>query len=442
MKLVSVETPEKSVCKMTFSASAEELEAASNAVYERTRATYTIKGFAKGEADRAQIEADRGEHTFWYDAINDLMDKDVPALYDAAMAEHGFHAVDEPVYDLVSVKKDEGFVATATTALQPELSLTQTTGFKTECVTPEVTDKEIDAVLERRRAMAAELVPHKGPAVKGNIVHIDYEGLLEGKPFNGGTAQNQTLQLGSGRMIPGFEEGILGHKGGEAFNIFVTFPARYHVKDLAGKPVVFKIKLHEVKYKELPALDDELAKDCSEYDTLDEFKASIRKNNQEQLDKQDDLAVENALVDQVIDGMEAEIPQAMYDVRMDELVNDFAFRMEQQGLRLEDYLKYMGQSVDQFRASFMPQAEKQVKIRLALEAVAAAENIEASEDELNAEVKRIADQYKMEEDKVRDLINVDEVKHDLAINKAIDFIKSHANVVEKAAEAEKTEDAQ
>ena len=195
MKLVSVETPEKSVCKMTFSASAEELEAASNAVYERTRATYTIKGFAKGEADRAQIEADRGEHTFWYDAINDLMDKDVPALYDAAMAEHGFHAVDEPVYDLVSVKKDEGFVATATTALQPELSLTQTTGFKTECVTPEVTDKEIDAVLERRRAMAAELVPHKGPAVKGNIVHIDYEGLLEGKPFNGGTAQNQTLLL-------------------------------------------------------------------------------------------------------------------------------------------------------------------------------------------------------------------------------------------------------
>ena len=154
MKLVSVETPEKSVCKMTFSATAEELETASNAVYERTRASYTIKGFAKGEADRAQIEADRGEHTFWYDAINDLMDKDVPALYDAAMKEHGFKPVDEPSYDLVSVKKDEGFVATATTALQPELTLTQTTGFKVECVTPAVTDKEIDAVLERRRAAA------------------------------------------------------------------------------------------------------------------------------------------------------------------------------------------------------------------------------------------------------------------------------------------------
>ena len=245
MKLVSVETPEKSVCKMTFSATAEELEAASNAVYARTRANYTIKGFEKGEADRAQIEADRGEHTFWYDAINDLMDKDVPALYDAALAEHGFHPVDEPSYDLVSVKKDEGFVATATVALQPELNLTQTTGFVVECVTPAVTDKEIDAVLERRRNAAAELVPHKGPAVKGNVVHMDFEGLLDGVAFQGGTAQNQSVQLGSGRMIPGFEDGILGHKAGDEFDIHVTFPERYHAKDLAGKAVVFKIKLHE-----------------------------------------------------------------------------------------------------------------------------------------------------------------------------------------------------
>ena len=190
MKLVSVETPEKSVCKMTFSATAEELETASNAVYERTRATYTIKGFQKGEADRAQIEADRGEHTFWYDAINDLMDQDVPALYEAALKEHGFAPVDDPSYDLVSVKKDEGFVATATVALQPELKLTKTTGFTSQCVTPEVTDKEIDTVLERRRNYAAELVPHKGPAVKGNVVHMDFEGLLDGVAVKTGTAEN------------------------------------------------------------------------------------------------------------------------------------------------------------------------------------------------------------------------------------------------------------
>ena len=234
----------------------------------------------------------------------------------------------------------------------------------------------------------------------------------------------------------------MGHSAGEEFDVNVTFPEQYQADELAGKPAVFKIKLHEVKYKELPALDDELAKDCSEYDTLEEFKESIRKSNQEQLDKQDDLAVENALVDQVIGGMEAEIPQAMYDVRMDELVNDLAFRVEQQGLTLDNYLKYMGQTMEQFRASFMPQAEKQVKIRLALEAVANAEKIEASEEDVNAEIKRIADQYKMEEDKVRELVNMDELKKDLAVNKAIDFIKSHANVVEKAAEAEQAADAQ
>ena len=279
-------------------------------------------------------------------------------------------------------------------------------------------------------------------AENGDTVNIDFAGSIDGVAFDGGTGSDYDLTLGSGTFIDGFEDQIVGHSAGEEFDVNVTFPEEYQAAELAGKAAVFKIKLHEVKYKELPALDDELAKDCSEYDTLEEFKESIRKNNQEQLDKQDDLAVENALVDQVIESMEAEIPQAMYDTRMDEMVNDFAFRVEQQGLRLEDYLKYMGQTMDQFRASFMPQAEKQVKIRLALEAVAAAENIEASEEDVSAEIKRIADQYKMEEDKVRELVNVDDLKKDLAINKAIDFIKSHANIVEKAAEAEKTEDAE
>ena len=279
-------------------------------------------------------------------------------------------------------------------------------------------------------------------AQSGDTVNIDYSGAVDGVSFTGCTATGYDLKLGSHAFIDGFEDQIVGHSAGEEFDVNVTFPEEYQAAELTGKAAVFKIKLHEVKYKELPALDDELAKDCSEYDTLEEFKESIRKNNQEQLDKQDDLAVENALVDQVIDGMEAEIPQAMYDVRMDEMVNDFAFRVEQQGLRLEDYLKYMGQSMEQFRAAFMPQAEKQVKIRLALEAVAAAENIEASEEDVSAEIKRIADQYKMEEDKVREVINLEDLKQDLARTKAIDFIKSHANIVEKPAEAEKAADAE
>ena len=294
----------------------------------------------------------------------------------------------------------------------------------------------MDAELKRVQERNARELTREGAAQNGDIVDIDFEGFVDGVAFEGGKAEHYSLTLGSGSFIPGFEDQIVGHAAGEEFDVNVTFPEQYQAAELAGKPAVFKIKLHEVKYKELPALDDELAKDVSEYDTLDEFKASIRKNNQEQLDKQDDLAVENALVDQVIESMEGEIPQAMYETRMDEMVNDFAFRVEQQGLRLEDYLKYMGQTVEQFRASFMPQAEKQVKIRLALE------NIVASEEDVDAEIKRIADQYKMEEKQVRDVVNMDDLKNDLAVTKAIDFIKSHANIVEKAAEAEKAADAE
>ena len=312
MKLVSVETPEKSVCKMTFSATAEELETASNAVYERTRATYTIKGFQKGEADRAQIEADRGEHTFWYDAINDLMDQDVPALYEAALKEHGFAPVDDPSYDLVSVKKDEGFVATATVALQPELTLTKTTGFTSQCVTPEVTDKEIDTVLERRRNYAAELVPHKGPAVKGNVVHMDFEGLLDGVAFKGGTAKDQSVQLGSGRMIPGFEDGILGHKAGDEFEINVTFPQNYPNKELAGKPVVFKIKLHDVCVRQLPALNSDFAKKMGK-ETMEEYRAFVK---QQLFDGRHGGALNHAkdmILGQLADAAEGEIPSILVE---------------------------------------------------------------------------------------------------------------------------------
>ena len=369
MKLVSVETPEKSVCKMTFSASAEELEAASNAVYERTRATYTIKGFAKGEADRAQIEADRGEHTFWYDAINDLMDKDVPALYDAAMAEHGFHAVDEPVYDLVSVKKDEGFVATATTALQPELNLTQTTGFKTECVTPEVTDKEIDAVLERRRAMAAELVPHKGPAVKGNIVHIDYEGLLEGKPFNGGTAQNQTLQLGSGRMIPGFEEGILGHKGGEEFDIFVTFPALNRAKD--------------------------------------------------------------AILTQLAAAAEGELPSVLVESAYQQEMEQIQQQLQMQRLSLDRYLSQIHQTRESFTAAVRTAAEKNTRARMALLQIAQNENLVPTEEDIDKTLSERAERTKKTLEEVKAASNVEAMRRNEGIRRAADYVIEHSTIEEK-----------
>ena len=432
MKLVSVETPEKSVCKMTFSATAEELEAASNAVYERTRATYTIKGFQKGEADRAQIEADRGEHTFWYDAINDLMDKDVPALYDAAMAEHGFVAVDNPVYDLVSVKKDEGFVATATVALQPELNLTQTTGFKTECVTPEVTDKEIDAVLERRRNAAAELVPHKGPAVKGNVVHMDFEGLLDGVAFQGGTAQNQSVQLGSGRMIPGFEDGILGHKGGEEFEINVTFPVHYHVKDLAGKPVVFKIKLIDVCVRQLPALNSDFAKKVANLDTMDELRAQVK----QQLHDGKHASALNRAKDQVLTQLasaaEGELPSVLVESTYQQEMQNIQQQLQMQRMSLDRYLSQIHETRESFTAKVRSSAEKTARVHMALLQIAQQENLLPTDEEIDKQLAERAEKTKKTVEEIKAGTDVAALRRNEGIRKAADWVIEHSTIEDKA----------
>ena len=431
MKLVSVETPEKSVCKMTFSASPEELEAASNAVYERTRASYTIRGFKKGEADRAQIEADRGEHTFWYDAINDLMDKDVPALYDAAMAEHGFVAVDNPVYDLVSVKKDEGFVATATVALQPELNLTKTTGFTAECVTPEVTDKEIDNVLERRRAAAAELVPHKGPAVKGNIVHIDYEGLLEGKPFQGGTAKNQAVQLGSGRMIPGFEDGILGHKAGDEFEINVTFPKNYHGKELAGKPAVFKIKLLDVCVRQLPALNSDFAKKVGKVDTMDAFRAQIK---QQLYDGKHASALNRAkdqILTQLAKAAEGDLPSVLIETTYQQEMERVQQQLQMQRMSLDRYLSQIHQTRENFTANVHTAAEKNTRARMALLQIAQNENLVPTEEEIDKNLQERADRTKKTLEEVKANVNVPLMQRNEAIRRAADWVIEHSTIEEK-----------
>ena len=438
MNLISCEKLEKSMVELQFSIDAETFKAAVNNAFKREGKKYAIPGFRKGKAPRHMIEKMYGSDIFHYDAVNDLF----PEAYEAAMKEAKIDVVGRPDPEVVSMSEADGVVLKVKVAVKPEVELGEYAGLTVTKEAKNVNEADVDAEVKRMQDRNGRLLTREGAAENGDTVDIDFEGFVDGKAFEGGKAEHYSLVLGSGSFIPGFEDQVVGHSAGEEFDVNVKFPEEYGAAELAGKDATFKIKLHEVKYKELPALDDELAKDCSEYDTLDEFKASIRKNNQEQLDKQDDLAVENALVDQVIESMEGEIPQAMYDVRMDEMVNDFAFRVEQQGLRLEDYLKYMGQSMEQFRAAFMPQAEKQVKIGLALEAVAAAEHIEASEDEINAEIKRIADQYKMEEDKVRELINLEDLKQDLARTKAIDFIKSHANIVEKPAEAEKVADAE
>ena len=300
-----------------------------------------------------------------------------------------------------------------------------------------VDEADVDAEIKRMQERNGRLLTREGEAQNGDTATIDFEGFVDGKAFEGGKAEHYALVLGSGSFIPGFEEQVVGHKAGDEFDVNVKFPEQYQAEELAGKDATFKIKLHEVQYKELPELDDDFAKDVSEYDTLEELKKSIRDGIAANNEKQADQKVENDLIDQVVSGMKAEIPDAMIEGRMEELVQDFQYRISQQGLKLDQYLQYMGMNRDQFKEQFREQAEKQVKMRLAMEAIVAKENIETTDEELEAEIKRIADAYQMEADKVKSLIDTAAVKKDLAVNKAIDLVKEKANVVAEAPKAEK-----
>ncbi len=435
MSLVKCEKLEHSMVEMEFSVSAEDFQAAVDKAAKREGKKYTVPGFRKGKAPRHLIEKMYGAEVFHYDAINDLF----PAAYEAAAKEANVEPVSRPEADVVSSSLEDGVVLKVKVAVKPEITVKDYKGLKAVKKVHPVEESRVDAEIERMRQRNARIISREGKAEKGDTAKFDFEGFVDGVAFEGGKAENYTLELGSGQFIPGFEDQMIGHEAGEEFDVNVTFPEEYHAKELAGKEAVFKIKLHEVETKELPELDDEFAKDVSEYDTLDELKASIRKGMEEQADREAELNVENALVDQVIESMEGEIPQAMYDNRMDEMVNEYRYRLQQQGLQLEMYLQYLNQTMAQFRDSFKEQAEKQVKIRLALEAVAAAENIVASDEDFDAEVKRIADQYKMEEDRVRSIVNEAEVKGDLAVNKAIDFLKQNAEITVETVAEEKAE---
>ena len=427
MNLVKSEKLEKSMHELQFSVDAEAFKAAIDKAFKREGKKYNVPGFHKGHAPRAVIEKMYGADIFHYDAINDLF----PEAFEAAVKEAGIEPVGRPEADVVSQSLEDGVVLKVVVAVKPEIKLGQYTGLKATKKVNTVEDADVDAELARMQDRNGRIVTRDGKAENGDTADIDFEGFVDGVAFEGGKAEHYSLVLGSGSFIPGFEEQVVGHAAGEEFDVNVTFPEEYQAEELAGKAAVFKIKLHEVKTKELPLLDDEFAKDVSEFDTLDELKANIRKGMEEQNEKQAALAVENDLVDQVIGTIEGDIPEVMYENRMDEMVRDFEYRLAQQGLKLDMYLQYMGQTMDSFRASFKEQAEKQVKIRLALEAVAAAENITASDEEYENEMQRIADQYKMEIDKVKSLVNADEVKKDLAVNKAIDFIKEKAEITEE-----------
>lgn len=437
MNLVKSEKLENNRHELQFSIDPAAFGAAVDEAFKRESANYNIPGFRKGKAPRHMIEKMYGADVFYYPAINDLF----PEAYDAAVKESGIEPVDRPEADVVSADLDNGVVLKVTVTVKPEVKLGKYAGLKATKKANTVDDAQVDAEIDRMRERNARIITREGAAQSGDTAHIDFEGFMDGTPFQGGKGEDFPLVLGSGQFIPGFEDQVIGHSAGDEFDVTVTFPEDYQAKELAGKEAVFKVKLHEVKMKELPEADDEFAKDVSEYDTLEELKASIRKEMEERQDKEHELEVENELVDQVVASMEGDIPDCMIETRIDEMVRDFEYRLQQQGLRLQDYLKYLGGDTANFRQSFKEQAEKQVKIRLALEKVAELENIAASDEDFENEVKRIAEAYSMEADKVRSIVPEDEVKKDLAVNKAIDFIKSNAKVTVEKPKAKKAKKA-
>ena len=436
MNLISCEKLEKSMVELQFSIDAETFKAAVNNAFKREGKKYAIPGFRKGKAPRHMIEKMYGSDIFHYDAVNDLF----PEAYEAAVKEAKIDVVGRPDPEVVSMSEADGVVLKVKVAVKPEVELGAYAGLTVTKEAKNVNEADVDAEVKRMQDRNGRLLTREGAAENGDTVDIDFEGFVDGKAFEGGKAEHYSLVLGSGSFIPVFEDQVVGHSAGEEFDVNVKFPEEYGAAELAGKDATFKIKLHEVKYKELPALDDDFAKDVSEYDTLDELKDSIRNNIKTNLDKQAEQKVENDLMDQVIANMKADIPDAMVDSRIDELVQDFEYRISQQGLKLADYLKYMGMNIEQFRAQFKEQADKQVKMRLAMEAIVAKEGITASDEEFEEEVKRIADAYKMEADKVKSIVDAAAVKADLAINKAIDFVKEKANVVTAEPKEEEKQD--
>ena len=348
MNLISCEKLEKSMVELQFSIDAETFKAAVNNAFKREGKKYAIPGFRKGKAPRHMIEKMYGSDIFHYDAVNDLF----PEAYEAAVKEAKIDVVGRPDPEVVSMSEADGVVLKVKVAVKPEVELGEYAGLTVTKEAKNVNEADVDAEVKRMQDRNGRLLTREGAAENGDTVDIDFEGFVDGKAFEGGKAEHYSLVLGSGSFIPGFEDQVVGHSAGEEFDVNVKFPEEYGASELAGKDATFKIKLHEVKYKELPALDDDFAKDVSEYDTLDELKDSIRNNIKTNLDKQAEQKVENDLMDQVIANMKADIPDAMVDSRIDELVQDFEYRISQQGLKLADYLKYMGMNIEQFRAQF------------------------------------------------------------------------------------------
>ena len=422
MSLVTNNKLENNKYEMKFEISAEDFEKAVNAAYLRARGTITVPGFRKGKAPRKMIEKMYGESAFYQDAVDYL----VPEEITNAAKENNLTIVSRPEIVMESAGK-EGVKFTATIITKPEVKISDYLGIEVKKPDNTVTDEDINAEIENLKNRNARLVSVDDKAAEaGNVALLDFEGFKGDEAFEGGKAEGYELELGSGQFIPGFEDQVIGHKAGEEFDINVTFPETYHVDDLKGQPVVFKIKLHEVKVKELPEVDDDFIKDTTEFESLEEFKADLKAKLGERKTQQAEAEADSLLLEALISKMEADIPEVMFSDKADDLVSDFGYRVRSQGMDLDIYLQYMGMTRESFKESFKDRAQMEVKLRLALEKIAELENFEVSEEEIEAEYKEYCNAFNVKMKEVKARIPVDSIVMDIKVKKASDLVREKA----------------
>ena len=430
---LQVEKLEKNMAKLTIEVSAEELEKAIEGAYQKNKNKISIPGFRKGKAPRKMIEQMYGKSVFYEDAANAL----IPDAYDKALEECEEQIVSSPKIDVTQLEAGKPFIFTAEVALKPEVTLGKYKGVKVDKIEVKVTDEEVDAEINRERESNARTINVEDRAVKdGDMTVIDFEGFVDGVAFEGGKGENHSLTIGSGSFIPGFEEGLIGAELNKETEVNVTFPEDYHAAELAGKPAVFKCTVKEIKEKQLPDLDDEFASEVSDFDTMAEYREDVQKKLTSKKEEEAKIAKEEAVLDAVIADAKMEIPDAMLETQQRQLLENFAQRIQAQGLSLEQYMQFTGLTAQTMMEQLKPEALKRIQSRLVLEAVAAAEKMEATEEDFEAEIKSIAESYQMEADKVRELLGeqgAKQVKEDICVRKAADFIVDNAKEAKAAA---------
>ncbi len=423
---VQVEKLEKNMAKLTVEVSADELEKAIEKAYQKQKKNITVPGFRKGKVPRMMVEKMYGKEVFYEDAANEI----IPSAYEKAYDECGENIVSTPKIEVVQIEAGKPFIFTAEVALKPEVTLGAYKGIEVDKVDVTVSDEEVDAEIEKERDRNARSISVTDRAVQDkDQTVIDFEGFVDGVAFEGGKGENYPLTIGSGAFIPGFEEQLIGKNIGEECDVNVTFPEDYHAEDLAGKAAVFKVTVKEIKEKQLPDLDDEFASEVSEFDTLAEYKEDVKKNLTEKREKDVKNAKEDAVVDAIIENATMEIPEAMIETQQRQMVQEFAQNIQMQGLSIDQYFQFTGLTAEKMMEQVKPQAEKRIKSRLVLEAVAKAENITASEEDFEAEVAKMAEMYKMEADKVKESIGEEgkkQMMEDLAVSKAAEFVVNEA----------------